>query len=464
MSEVMALKTPPHNMEIEMAVIGALLTVPNTIDLIIDIASVDDFYSSLHQVIYKTCLSLHQSHKVVDTITVVDYLSSSNQLDAAGGVEYISDLATNNRGSANVTYYAYQIHNKALERRLIMVANKIADVAYSEIPTDDKIQNAQSEIMAIGQKNTKSDLTGVNIISRNLVEEIDRRCQLGTDLVGLSSGFKDIDNKTYGYEPGNLIVLAGRPSMGKTTVAMNTVERAAIDGKFVLVFSLEMPKESLLMRCYSSIGNIHFAKLRKGRLNDEDWPNFNQVVGKLKDLDLYIDDTSMITTSQIRTRSRRLQRKVGKPIDLIMVDYIQIMGDRHNGNENNRISYITQNLKSISKEFDCPVMAISQLNRSVDDRKNKRPYMSDLKDSGAIEQDADIIIFMYRDEYYNPQSDKRGVAEAIIGKQRNGETGTVYLKSELEFMRFVDFDGEIPKDDYVTGSDSFDFLDSQVKA
>lgn len=459
MNNVSALKVPPHSIEMEQAVLGAILTVPYIVDDVIELLATENFYRPEHQTIFKACVDLIADNKAVDTLTVADRMKRTGNLREEELV-YLADLASSTRGASNVKYYCKQIVDKSLERDLISVSNKVADSAYNgSDSTEDKLQAAQAQIMAIGEDRDKTDLVHVNRIAREVVEEIDRRCELGDGLIGLSTGFIDIDDKTGGFENGNLIVIAGRPSMGKTLFAMNIAEKAAIDGKFVQVFSLEMPRNDLLMRSYASVGSVFFNKIRKGTLGEEDWPGFNHAVAKLKDTDLWIDDTPMITTSQIRTRARRLQRKRNKKIDLIVVDYIQIMGDSPNKDTNTRISQISMNLKSIAKEFDCPVVAISQLNRKVDERKDKRPFMSDLRDSGAIEQDADIIMLVYRDEYYNPNSSFKGMAEVNIGKQRNGETGIVNLVAQLSYMRFRNFVGELP-DQPPPDTGQFNFLDS----
>ena len=454
------LRVPPHNVELEQAVLGAVLTVDYVLGDVVDLVSPGDFYRLDHQLIYKTCIDLMDSNKVVDALTVVDRLQNIGSLEDAGGTEYLAELAGNSRGTANVKHYAEKIREKALERSLITAGMSAVDIGYnSDLSTDEKIQKAQAEIMAVGERLDKSDLVHVDVIAREVIAEIDRRAGLSDGIVGLSTGFADLDDMTCGFEDGNLIVIAGRPSMGKSLFSMNIAENVAMDNKFVLMFSLEMPRGTLLMRSYASIGGIFHNKLRKGTLDDAEWPLLNQAVAKIKSKKLWIDDSPMLTTSQLRTRARRIQRKQKQKIDLIIVDYIQIMGDVVDGNDTSRITFISRTLNAIATEFNCPLIAISQLNRGVDSRKSKRPFMSDLRDSGAIEQDADIIILMYRDEYYEDNSRFKGMAEAIIGKQRNGETGTVYLAAQLHYQRFRNFVGEVPNEPEDSKQTGFEYLE-----
>lgn len=433
------LKLPPHSIEIEGSLIAGVLLDPTKLDDVADRVAAEDFYSAAHREIFQVITWLHTTGRPIDAGIVWD---QCDQTLVDG--DYLLNLIENSRGTANLAYYADQVRQKANLRRLIACGTAIQDIGFSaEKTAAEAIQEAQALIFDIGQDESK-DLLHIDEIGASVVREIEKRSE-SKGLCGMSTQFPSLDEKLMGLEPGNFVVIAGRPSMGKTTIAMNIAERSAVNGKFVVVFSLEMERESLVMRSYSALSDVHFAKLRRGALNDSDWPSLAKGAIKLKGKDLFIDDTPALTTSQIRSRCRRIQRKANKKIDLIVVDYIQIMGDTADGNDNARVTLISRNLKAIAKEFKCPLIALSQLNRGVEQRQNKRPTMSDLRDSGAVEQDADIIILMYRDEYYNEKTHLKNVAEAIIAKQRNGETGTVYLRSELEHMRFVDYSGDLPE-------------------
>jgi len=789
-----SLKVPPNNPELEQAVLGGLMLDSRFLDDVIEILSPQDFYRLEHQTVFQAMVDTCAGF---DVVTICEGLNSSGKLGEAGGLDYIASLAGDSRGTANLMHYARLVKEKSLARQIIQTGYGISELGFSD--EDDKLQQAQNMIMSLGEEKAPG-LVHVNEVTAEVVKELDRRSEVGGGLVGLSSYFRDIDAKTAGLEPGALVVIAGRPSMGKeltlnsmvllssgafkrmgdmimgdkvasidgrksivtgvfpqgvkpvfrvtfsdgrhldtglehqfevmcrywdcprvmttaqlieklkvtryqrrvfipnhsgdfgedngiilnpyllgvilgdgglssgsvcvtssfehiiekirpmldgaelrlnqkityrivtdrgkhnpvmsalqvlglmgkrshekfipaqymeatkktrlelmcglidtdgtvektgamtytttsrqmavdvqrlarslgayasmsdrvsqysylgekrngklaytlciscehygdfvtiphkksrvvekqktrrlniesisaideeecqcisvshpralymaddytvthnTTLGMNIAERAVLDNKTVLVFSLEMSRDSLMLRAYSSISDLHFAKLRKGAMNQEDWAPFTSALAKFKDRNFYIDDTPSLTTAQIRSRARRVQRKLSKPIDLIVVDYIQIMGDKVDGNDTSRITFISRNLKAIAKEFNCPVVALSQLNRGVEARQDKRPFMSDLRESGAIEQDADIIMLMYRDEYYHEHSQRKGIAECNIVKQRNGETGKVYLRSELEFMRFTDFNGQLPVYVKTKKESGFDFLDKR---
>jgi len=410
------------------------------IDQVADLLVPEDFYRAEHQEIYRICLDLFSRNEKTDAVAIMEKLVSHGASDSQA---YIYELVEQMRGSANLKYYARQLKDKATERQIITQSYRIADIAYQDMPTPEKIQFAQQAMMEIGSVQDKTSLVDVNIVMQEAIDEIDYRSGLGTGLVGISTGFKDLDEKLGGWEAGTMIIIAGRPSMGKSTIAMNTVEHAIMQDKYVINFNLEMPRKSLMIRSYASMGDIFHDQLRKGNLNEDDWTKLNNVVARIKDRPLMIDDTPGLTTAQMRARLRRASRR--RPIDLIVVDYLQIMGDAVNGNDTSRITHISRQLKSLGKEFNAPIIVLSQLSRKVEERQNKRPIMSDLRESGAIEQDADVILFMYRDGYYNENSQFEGIAECIIGKQRNGPTGSIYLKEELAKMRFKDFEGQVPR-------------------
>jgi len=443
MNELTALKAPPHNIEVEFAIIGAILTDKEAMDEAIDFITAEMFYRPENRIMFEMCARESANNHAVDTVSIAEVLNNASLLDEVGGNEYLVEVVSNGRGTANLLHYFKLLKNKWLERELLRASYIASDVVYSSASTEDKLHTAQVAIMAVGEDSYKSDLRPASEILIEAIKEIDKRANSAGSMVGISTGFIDIDKKTGGFEPGSLIIIAGRPSMGKTTLAMNIAEKAAITGKKSLFFSLEMPEQSIIMRSISSIGRVPHNKVRTGKLTDGEWDSVSKAAVKIKDSKLSIDDTSALTTSSLRAKVRRYTRRHGNP-DIIVVDYIQIMGDKVNGNDTSRITVISRNLKAIAKEFSCPLIALSQLNRGVESREDKRPRMSDLRDSGALEQDADIIMMMYRDEYYNEESNRKGIAECNITKQRNGQTGMVPLTSELQHVRFSNFIGTLP--------------------
>jgi replicative DNA helicase len=453
----MLTKIPPHNIELEQGILGGILLDSNILDEITEIIEEKDFYKNEHKIIFASFLSLSESRTVIDILSLSTHLDDSHQLEQAGGIDYISNIVESCASIANVFTYARMLKNKSLDRELIASAMSIGEIGYSETPTNEKIDQAQAIVMKIGESKAESGLTHADVISRQTIDKIEQRFNAGTSMIGLPTGFTGLDNLTNGFENGTFIVIAGRPSMGKSTLAANIAERAAIRDKSVMVFNLEMPRESVMMRSYSSIGSVLHDRVRSGQLRTEDWPKLTSAVARLKNKPLWIDDTPGITVEKMRSRLRRRQRDIGKKIDLIVLDYMQIMGGGGaRDNPTSRITEISRCLKAIAKEFDCPLIALSQLNRGVENRTNKRPMMSDLRESGAIEQDADIILMMYRDEYYNEDSKYKGIAEIICTKQRNGGLGTVHVGSELHFSRFVDFTGTIPTDDFPENNRAMD--------
>jgi replicative DNA helicase len=373
-------------------------------------------------------------------VTLVEALDSLNELDNAGGLDYLSDLAGNARGTANIHAYTDIIRERAILRRLISVANNIADTGYNTggKKAAEILNGAEQQVFNIRDERPKDQgPVPINPLLTKAVDRVDELAGLDGSLTGLASGYQDLDEMTSGWQKSDLVIVAGRPSMGKTAFAMNLVENAVLTGEQpVLVFSLEMPSESLIFRLLSSIGRINQTKLRTGQLTEEDWPGFNNAVAKLKDRPLFIDDSASVSPMEMRARARRIVREHGQ-LGMIVVDYLQLMQIKGtNENRVNEISEISRSLKLLAREFECPVIALSQLNRGLEQRPNKRPQMSDLRESGAIEQDADLITFIYRDEVYNEDSPDKGMAEIIIGKHRNGPIGTVRLSFLGEFTRF----------------------------
>jgi replicative DNA helicase len=439
-----ALKVPPHSVEAEQAVLGGLM-IDNTVwDNIADVLLPDDFYRPEHQLIFKVMAQHGEVSSPIDVVTLTESLDSLNELEGAGGTDYLSELVINAPGTANIETYADIIRERAVLRRLISVAHNIAESSYNPAgkKADEILDEAENQVFNVNDERAKGEgPVHVSPLVSKAVDRVDELAGLGSDLTGLTSGFMDLDKMTSGWQKSDLIIVAGRPSMGKTAFAMNLVENAVMNtDNAVVVFSLEMPAESLIFRMLSSIGKIDQTRLRTGKLNDEDWPGFNAAVKELKDKPLYIDDSGNITPMEMRARLRRIERQFkqeGKSLGLVVVDYLQLM--QLKGTTENRvgeISEISRSLKLLARDFECPVIAVSQLNRGLEQRPNKRPVMSDLRESGAIEQDADVITFIYRDEVYNEDSPDKGVAEIIIGKQRNGPIGTIRLSFLGQLTRF----------------------------
>ncbi|MFL0800389.1 MAG: replicative DNA helicase [Agarilytica sp.] len=430
----------PHSFEAEQSVIGGLLRDSSQFDSVSEVLSAVDFYKSNHSQIFTVMAELIEREQPLDVITVSEELSHRDELDAAGGLDYIADLATQVPSSANVVAYAKIVRERATLRQLISAATEISRASYNPagLASDDLLQLAEKRVLQISEERPKEGgFEDVNALLKKTVEKIDYLFRSDSDITGLSTGITELDEKTSGWQSGELIVLAARPSMGKTALALNFIEAAILtQEKPALVFSMEMPSDSLVMRMLSSMGRIDQGNLRNGKLTEEDWPKLEVAARKLKDKKLFIDDTAGLTPNEIRARVRRLAREHGNP-GVIMIDYLQLMhvGGSADG-RTQEISEISRSMKALAKEYECPVIALSQLNRGVEQRPNKRPMNSDLRESGAIEQDADVILFIYRDEYYNEDSPDKGIAELIIGKQRNGEIGTCRAAFVGKFTRF----------------------------
>ena len=409
----------------------------------------EDFYRSDHRIIYRVMADLVEKNHPLDIITISEALEGIGELENVGGLAYISDLASSTPTASNIHAYAQIVRERSTVRSLISVAHEIADSGFNPDGRNSAtlIDEAESKVFKISDDRPSSGgPEAVRPLLTRAVERIDVLFQTKGALTGISSGFRDIDEMTSGLQPADLIIVAGRPSMGKTSFMMNMAESAAISGESpVLVFSMEMPSDSLVLRMLSSLGRIDQTKIRTGQLGDDDWPRLTSAVTLLNDKPLFIDDTAALSPNEIRSRARRVAREHGK-LGMILLDYIQLM--QVSGTTENRageISEISRSLKSIAKEFDCPVIAGSQLNRSLEQRPDKRPIMSDLRESGAIEQDADVIMAIYRDEVYHEDAEK-GIAEIIILKQRNGPIGRKKLAFVGQYTKFEDL--AVGYDDY----------------
>ncbi len=438
--DVARIKMSPHSPEAEQSVLGGLLLSSDGWDSVAEAVSANDFYRPSHRLIFRQISILAEAGNPVDVITVADKLSANGELDAAGGLAYLAELASNTPSASNIRAYAQVVRERSSFRRLIEVAQDIAESGFNPEgrTSAELINEAERLIMQISEEGPKAGgPQEVNPLLQKAIDRIEELFNSGGDITGLTTGYKDLDGMTSGLQPSDLIIIAGRPSMGKTSFAMNLVETAVLSQeKPILVFSMEMPADQLIIRMLSSLGRIDQTRIRNGKLEQEDWPKLSAAVTKLKDVPLYIDDTPALSPTEVRSRARKIAREHGK-LGMIMLDYMQLM--QVAGSTEGRtaeISEISRSLKAIAKEFGCPVVALSQLNRALEGRPNKRPVNSDLRESGAIEQDADVIMFIYRDEVYNEDSPDKGVAEIIIGKQRNGPIGSCKLAFIGEFTRF----------------------------
>jgi len=438
-----SLRLPPHSIEAEQSLLGGLMLDGEAWDKVSEVVTAKDFYRQDHRLIFSAIEQLIKEDKLPDAITVSEQLESRKETDKAGGLPYLSELVKNTPSAANIKAYGGIIRERSILRQLISVSNEISDSAYDTEgrSSSDVLDDAERRVFQIAESRpNQGGPESVNPIITKTLKRIDDLFHSDGGITGTTTGFSKLDDRTSGMQPSDLIIVAGRPSMGKTTFAMNLVENALMGaGKPVLVFSMEMPSDSIVMRMLSSLGRIDQTKVRSGKLEEDDWPRLTSAVNMLRDKPLYIDDTAALSPSELRSRSRRVARDHNGELGLIMVDYLQLM--RVPGMTEGRtaeISEISRGLKALAKEMQCPVVALSQLNRSLEQRPNKRPVNSDLRESGAIEQDADVIMFIYRDEVYNEDSPDKGIAEIIIGKQRNGPIGTVRLAFIGKYTKFED--------------------------
>ena len=431
---------PPHATEAEQSVLGGLLLDNAAYDRIATELRSQDFYTAAHQTIYRTIASMLDRGEPADVVTVDAELESTGQSEACGGLTYLGDLAANTPTAANIGAYARVVVDAKTRRDMIAAGQRLIELARE--PGSDAVtrsDKASSIVLALGKQRGSKEPAPISDVMGAVLEKLEKRIEAGGAISGLPTGFCDLDKGTTGLHPGNLIVVAGRPAMGKTTLSVNIAENVAIAGGVALVFSLEMPADDLVERSMARAGSVNTQTLREGRLTDDDWSRMTVALGKLNGKRLVIDDdSSTATVSQMRRKAVQVKRKYGQ-LSLIVIDYLQLMrGEGSNRNE--EIGGVTRGLKLLARELNIPIILLSQLNRGVEDRTDKRPMMSDLRESGAIEQDADVILMAYRDEYYNADSPFKGFAEIIIRKQRMGPTGTVPLVFQGEFSRFCDAD------------------------
>ena len=443
-----SLKLPPNSVEAEQSVLGGLLLENEALDKIADVLSEVDFYRHDHRLIYHHICKLIEQSRPADIVTVAESLENSAELSSIGGIAYLGALAQNTPTAANIRRYAEIVRERSVMRKLVEVGSGIAESAYNPQGRDAQqlLDEAEAKIFKIAESGNRSSQGFVDMKSllpavADRIDFLYQRENQGA-VTGVPTGFDDLDERTSGFQPGDLIIVAGRPSMGKTAFSLNIAENVALDTKLpVAVFSMEMGATQLATRMIGSVGRLDQHRMRNGNLEDDDWVRLTTALGKLNDAPIYIDEGAGLSSFDVRARARRLHRQCGK-LGLIVVDYLQLMAGtsgRASENRATEISEISRSLKSLAKELDVPVVALSQLNRSVEQRPDKRPVMSDLRESGAIEQDADLILFIYRDEVYNPDSEDKGTAEIIIAKQRNGPIGRVRLTFLGQHTRFENF-------------------------
>jgi replicative DNA helicase len=443
------LRVPPHSIEAEQSILGGLLLDNQAWDRMGDLVTDGDFYRDEHRRIFRQIRNLLEKARPADVVTVAEALDAAGEGEQTGGLAYLGELAANTPSAANIRRYAEIVRERSILRRLVATADEIAADALNPLGRDAEIllDEAESKIFAIAESGAghREGFVHINPLLTEVVERIQELHDRDnpTDITGVPTGYVDLDQKTSGFQAGDLIIVAGRPSMGKTAFALNIAEHVAVEtGLPVGVFSMEMGGTQLAMRMLTSIGRLDSQRVRTGRLNDDEWSRLSFALGKLHEAPIYIDESGGLSPANLRARARRLARQHGGKLGLLVIDYIQLMSSNRQGeNRATEVSEISRSIKALAKELQVPIVALSQLSRKVEERNDKRPMMSDLRESGAIEQDADVILMMYREEYYKPDTQEKGIAEVIIGKQRNGPTGTVRLAFIGEYTRFENLAG-----------------------
>ena len=432
-------RIPPHSVESEQSILGSIILDKDAIITVAEIINPGDFYKEAHKIIYESMLSLNSSNEPIDLITLIEELRKEGHLDNVGGISYLTSLSTIVPTTSNVRYYANIVKEKSVMRQLIKASNEFINLGYdASTDVQEILDKAEKNIFDISQEKSGDDIQPINLVLQDTFDMIERLCTEKSEVTGITTGFADLNKKINGLQRTDLILVAARPAMGKTAFSLNLVQNAALKGDAsVAVFSLEMSKEQLVQRMLSAQSNVELSKIKTGTLSESDWPRIIDAMAVLSEANIYIDDTPGIKISEIRSKCRRL--KIEKGLDFILIDYLQLMeGEGKNENRQQEIAKISRSLKILAKELNCPVVALSQLSRSPELRKDHRPILSDLRESGSIEQDADIVMFLYRDEYYHDDSEKKNIGEVIVAKNRHGETGTVELVWFGQVQKFAD--------------------------
>ncbi|GAA0502002.1 replicative DNA helicase [Virgibacillus sp. MSP4-1] len=451
MNEIWNDRTPPHNIEAEQAVIGAIFLEPQAVVTASEILVPEDFYRASHQKIYEMMLQLSDRGEPIDLVTITTLLQDQKLLDDIGGVSYLSDLANSVPTAANIEYYARIVEEKSTLRRLISAATNIVQTSFSEEEEVTNVLNdAEKSILEVSNQKNSGKFKNIKDVLIEVYDNIEQLHHHDAEVTGVATGFKDLDQITSGFQKNDLIIVAARPSVGKTAFALNIAQNVSVQtDENVAIFSLEMGAEQLVMRMLCAEGNIDAQRLRTGNLTAEDWGKLTMAMGSLSNAGIYIDDTPGVKVNEIRSKCRRLKQDGG--LGMILIDYLQLIqgsGTRSGENRQQEVSEISRQLKALARELNVPVIALSQLSRGVEQRQDKRPIMSDIRESGSIEQDADVIGFLYRDDYYNREdSEKENIIEIIIAKQRNGPVGTVELAFVKEYNKFVNLDQRYGEED-----------------
>ena len=439
MEEALLKRVLPHSIEAEQSVIGSMLMDKDAVPAVVDILDKEDFYSTQYGIMFESMVELFNEAKPIDLVTVQNRLKEKDVPPEVASLEAVKEIFNTVPTATNVKSYAAIVHDKAVMRRLIKTSEEIANTCYAGKESLDVIlEDTEKNIFKVVQQKKHGDLTPIGEVAENVLSKIEKASKTKEKITGVPTGFSDLDNMTSGFQPSDLVLIAARPSMGKTALVLNIIRHVAMKKKRPsMIFSLEMSKEQLVNRLLAMESNINSQKLRTGELGDADWEQLVQAVLEVSKSPLVIDDTPGITVTELRSKCRKI--KLEKGLDLIVIDYLQLMSgsSRRSENRQQEVSEISRNLKAIAREMECPVIALSQLSRAPDQRPDHRPQLSDLRESGAIEQDADIVMFIYRDERYNPDTDHPGEAELIVAKQRNGPTGTVNLVWKQDTTKFV---------------------------
>jgi len=441
-------KTVPNNIEAEEAVLGALLIDPEAIYRVLPFLQADDFYLQKHRWIYEAMIRVHERRDPIDFLTLTTELAQQNRLDAVGGDSYISQMINAVPSAVSVESYGRLVEQTAVRRRLLDAASEIARYAYDEAtPVDQVVDRSEKALFGVSQKRSTRDLQPIHEIVPRYYDHIENLYAHRGEIMGVPSGFRDLDRVLGGFQNSDLLILAARPGVGKTSLMLTFALKAAEKGKVIAIFNLEMSAEQLVQRMVSQVSGIDAQRLRLGQLQDEEWPAFAEAIGHLSELPIYIDDTPSITVLQVRTKARRLASERG--LDMLLIDYLQLMdSDLRSDNRVQEVSYISRSLKGLAREIDVPLIAASQLSRAVEQRQDRRPVLSDLRESGSLEQDADIVMFIYREELYKENTENPNVADIMIAKHRSGPTGTVQLFFNKRLTQFADVYTQVAPEDY----------------